>query len=137
MSVSSPLNTSANLFENPSFSSKKIYPIICLANIIINVDLGILPGATLKMMDYFSLNQAEFGFLGSSIYIGLIISSFLAGVAFQNYKTKHIILIVLIGLFFTLSLITFIKIYIILIFSRILVGVFQVLKFFMLKKLNK
>ena len=124
--MSTELLNVEELNDEASLQSKQFYAIIFFANIILNVDQGIMPGATNIMMNYFNLNQAWFGFLGSSIYFGLIAGSFVAGIIFQKYNAKKIILFSIIGLCVSLGVLTLTKIYTILILSRIAVGIFQV-----------
>ena len=123
-------NLNFNIIDEPSSTSKKLYIMIFTTNILLNVDQGIMPGATNIMMKYFNLNQAWFGLLGSSIYFGLIAGSFFAGILFQKYNTRKIIIFTCLGLCISLSIITYTKIYIILIFSRAMLGLFQVYIYF-------
>ena len=52
------------------------------------------------------MTDAEYGILGSAVYIGLITGSFLSGYIFMKIKTKLVLLISIIG--FILMLIVFV-----------------------------
>ena len=70
------------------------------------------------------MTDAEYGILGSAVYIGLITGSFLSGYIFMKIKTKLVLLISIIG--FILMLIVFVITdnKTIIIISRIFAGFF-------------
>ena len=44
--------------------------ILFASNFCVNIDMGILPACTLKMSQELKLETAEFGLLGSIVYVG-------------------------------------------------------------------
>lgn len=114
-------------------SNKKIYVMFCITNIILNIDQGVLPAATVEMMTDLEMNKIEFGLLGSLMYIGLISGSLIAGFAYQKFPCKNVLLISMLLITICLSFFSFTKNIYVLGISRILTGFFQVL---MLKKIK-
>ncbi|EGR31685.1 major facilitator superfamily protein, putative [Ichthyophthirius multifiliis] len=58
-----------------------VFFFICLSNIFINVDHGIIPAATKQIKEDLKVGDAELGLLGSFVYFGIISAGFFAGVA--------------------------------------------------------
>jgi len=48
------------------------------ANLFVNIDMGIFPAAVETISDDLSINKAQFGMLGSIVYLGQTIGSGLA-----------------------------------------------------------
>lgn len=108
-------------------SNKKIYIMFCVTNIILNIDQGVLPAASVEMMNDLEMNKIEFGLLGSLMYIGLISGSLIAGFAYQRFKCKDVLLFSMFLLSCSLIFFIFTKNIYVLGMSRILTGFFQVL----------
>ena len=56
--------------------------ILFASNFCVNIDMGILPACTLKMSKELSLETAEFGGLGSIVYVGQAVGCVIAAVMF-------------------------------------------------------
>ena len=108
-------------------SNKRIYLMFCVTNVILNIDQGVLPAATVEMMADLQMNKIEFGLLGSLMYIGLISGSLVAGFAYQKYKCKNVLLTSMFLLSCCLAFFTLTKNIYVLGISRIITGFFQVL----------
>jgi MFS family permease len=66
---------------------------MCLTNIFINLDHGILPAATDEIKIDLGIKDAELGLLGSFVYFGIIAAGFFAGKLYLKYETKIVVLI--------------------------------------------
>ena len=87
--------------------------------------MGILPACTLKMSTDLSLNTAEFGALGSVVYMGQAIGCVIAAIMFKWVDEKKVIPIGLILNMMTLLFFTFFNDYWSLFLCRGLTGLFQ------------
>ena len=56
--------------------------ILFASNFCVNIDMGILPACTLKMSHELKLETAEFGLLGSIVYVGQVLGCIIAAVMF-------------------------------------------------------
>ena len=110
-------------------TSNRIYLVLCFTNILLNIDQGVLPACTNELMHDLSLDEVKFGMLGSLMYIGLIGGSFAAGLIFQKFSCKKVLIVNLGLMAFCLSLFTFTKNFYFLAASRIMTGFFQVIYF--------
>ena len=70
------------------------------------------------------MTDAEYGILGSAVYIGLITGSFLSGYIFMKIKTKLVLLISIIGFILMLVVFVITDNKTIIIISRIFAGFF-------------
>ena len=61
-----------------------------LTNILINLDHGILPACTKEMQEHYSMNDLELGFLGSIVYLGIVVFGTLAGALYQRLHSKYL-----------------------------------------------
>jgi len=111
----------------PSTVSNRIYIVLCLTNIILNIDQGVLPACTNELMQDLNLEEVKFGMLGSLLYIGLIGGSFVAGYIFQKFSNKKVVMVNLVLMGFCLSVFTYTKNFYFLAASRIMTGFFQVI----------
>merc|ERR1712023_208159 len=91
-----------------------------------NYDQGIMPAASQEVKSYYGLDELQFGSLGSIVYIGLILGSFLAGFFYQKFNTKYLTIIMLSLMIFSLSAFVLTKYMIYLLLSRVLYGFAQV-----------
>lgn len=113
--------------RGPESYCKRLYLVVCLSNIILNFDNGILPAASVEMMNDLVLDEISYGLLGSIIYLGLVVGSFLAGVLYQKFPAKRILSICTFMMMLSLSVFTFTKDTTALVFARISCGFFQVM----------
>ena len=71
---------SAHLPPNIKFKIvKQFFWIQFLANLMMMFDMGILPACTVKMQKELKLSNQIFGMMGSMVYLGQVLGSFLAG----------------------------------------------------------
>ena len=78
---------------------------ICITNILVNVDHGCIPAATVTIKRDLGLDNASLGVLGSVVYVGLLVGSFASPPIFHCFPVKYIILCCI--LFNTVCLIGF------------------------------
>ena len=99
--------------------------ILFVSNFCVNIDMGILPACTLKMSEELSLNTAEFGLLGSIVYVGQAIGCLFAAVMFKKMDEHKVIPLGLLLNMLTLLFFTFYTKYWSLLLCRGLTGLFQ------------
>lgn len=49
-------------------------------NLFVNIDMGILPAGSTKIKEELGIENTQFGFLGSIVYLGQTVGSLLASV---------------------------------------------------------
>ena len=95
-------NSSKNVVVNKvysyrrPFSKKKrkfIFVLICLINILINLDRGAIPAGTTEIKEKNNITNAELGMIGSLLYFGLILGSLTGGYFFSKYSSKWIVIL--------------------------------------------
>ena len=100
-----------NIYINKSYSyrrpfSKKkrkfIFLLICLINILINLDRGAIPAATTEIKDKNNISNAELGMVGSLLFLGLTLGSLMGGYFFSKYSSKWVVIISLFSFCFFL-----------------------------------
>lgn len=96
-----------------------------MSNFCVNFDLGILPACTLKMSKELSLNTAQFGLLGSIVYVGQAIGCVIAAIMFKYVDEHKVIPVGLMLNMLTLLFFTFYADYWNLLLCRCLTGLFQ------------
>ena len=69
-----------------------------LTNVLINLDHGILPACTKPMQEYYDMDEAELGILGSIVYLGISIMGMFAGRLYQHFNSKLLTVIALVVL---------------------------------------
>jgi len=88
------------------------------------IDMGILPACSVKMQNELKISTGPFGMLGSMVYLGQTIGSFLATYFLQKMPTKLILSSCLILNTSSLILFTLTDIYWIIALCRVLTGLF-------------
>ena len=68
-----------------------------LSSLLVNIDHGILPGASSDMKEYMGINNFGFGALGTIVYAGLTVGAITGMHVFSNYKYIKQILVGSIG----------------------------------------
>ena len=96
------------------------------ANLFVNIDMGILPAGSLVLKEELGMNNADFGFLGSIVYVGQTIGSILATRLLQSCNPKFILATCLFLNIGTLILFTLTTNYYVLVICRMCTGLFQV-----------
>ncbi|CAD8132967.1 unnamed protein product [Paramecium octaurelia] len=109
--------------ENKNLS---IYLLNFVTNALINFDHGIIPACTTDMKFDLGIDDIGLGLMGSSVYGGLVIGSFLGTGIFSKFKTKRIVTISVLCCILSLSLFILTKNIFLLFLSRFLTGFFQV-----------
>jgi predicted MFS family arabinose efflux permease len=99
--------------------------IICV-NILVNIDHGCIPACTLTLKADLKIDNAALGMLGSVVYFGLLIGSFVAPPTFHHLPAKLIILICMLANAASLLLFTLTMKFFWLCVFRFSVGFFQV-----------
>ena len=111
------------------FSKKKrkfIFVLICLINILINIDRGAIPAATKEIKEKNHISNAELGMIGSLLYFGLIIGSLSGGYFFSKYSSKWLVILSLYAFSFFIYSFTLFESYTGLYLSRIGCGLCEV-----------
>ena len=95
-------NLSKNIQVNKAYSYRRpfskqkrkfIFVLICLINILINLDRGAIPAGTTEIKDKNHITNAELGMIGSLLYLGLILGSLTGGYFFSKYSSKWVVII--------------------------------------------
>ena len=87
------------------FSKKKrkfIFLLICLINILVNLDRGAIPAATTEIKNKNNISNAELGMIGSLLFLGLTLGSLTGGYFFSKYSSKWVVIISLFSFCFFL-----------------------------------
>lgn len=105
---------------------KIMYSVACFANLVINLDHGILPACTQELKQDVNIDEFGLGLLGSVVYIGLMLGSITSGPLLQSYSSKKIIAFSTLGNIISLFIFPVTKNFFLLCLSRGLVGFFQV-----------
>ena len=66
-------------------------------NLLINFDHGVMPAGAPAMQADLQLNNTEYGWLGSVVFIGLTIGSICASFTYQKINSKTVLLAVLLS----------------------------------------
>ena len=105
---------------------KFFFGFMVFINILINCEHGCIPAATENIRHMLNEDNMRLGTLGSVVYIGLLVGSFIAPPTFHHVSAKLIILICCAGNFVFLLIFSLVKEFWVLCFSRLLVGFFEV-----------
>ena len=108
---------------------KFMYVVACFANLVINLDHGILPACTQEIMRDLHIDELGLGLLGTVVYVGLLLGSITSGPLLQNYSCKKIIAGSTLGNIISLFIFPISENFFLLCLSRGLVGFFQVVYF--------
>ena len=104
-----------------------LFVLIFLSNVLINVDHGALPGCFDQVKEKFSINNFQFGILGSVVFGGLTIGSAVAAGAYSKGEwIKPTLIITLTMNALVLYLFTATTNFTLTIMFRALIGFFQV-----------
>ena len=93
---------------------------------LINFDHGVLPAAAMVIKEDLTLTNAQLGWLGSIVFLGLAIGSIAASYIFENCNSKRVLITILIANIAFISLFALSKIYSLLMISRFAMGSVQV-----------
>jgi len=97
-----------------------------LTNVFMNYDQGILPAASHEIKSDYAIDDVKFGALGSIVYVGLILGSFVAGFSYQKFNTKYMTMLMLMLMMLSLSIFLLTDILPLLLLSRVIYGFAQV-----------
>ena len=89
-------------------------------------DMGILPACTVIMMEELKMPNSTFGMLGSMVYVGQVVGSFLAAFFLQTRNTKLVLCLCVILNVIFLLMFTFTNQTWLMVLCRVLTGLFQV-----------
>ena len=103
-----------------------LFTVILLVNMLINFDHGVLPAAAMVIKEDLTLTNAQLGWLGSIVFLGLAIGSIAASYIFENCNSKRVLITILIANIAFISLFALSKIYSLLMISRFAMGSVQV-----------
>ncbi|EAR86984.1 MFS transporter (macronuclear) [Tetrahymena thermophila SB210] len=106
--------------------SKLVFFIICLSNILLNIDHGVVPAATQQIKEDLNIGDSELGFLGSLVYFGIVSAGFIAGKAYMKFPSKYVMIATIMCMVGLLFLFTFIEEINALYFVRFVTGATQV-----------
>ena len=65
-----------NQLVDPSKRTKAIYLICWITNVMVNFDHGVIPAASKEIKQDLLLKDAHLGYLGTLVYVGLLVGSF-------------------------------------------------------------
>ena len=82
------------MFENPSFY---VFGVMFVLSASLNLDQGLFPAASVLIKESLHFSDAEYGLLGSIVYIGLIMGSLLSGYIYSKWQAKPVLVICLLG----------------------------------------
>jgi len=126
--LTNPMTQSGNVnqISKEDRTLKIMYSVACFANLVINLDHGILPACTQELKQDVSIDEFGLGLLGSVVYIGLMLGSITSGPLLQTYSSKKIIAGSTLGNIISLFIFPMTENFFLLCLSRGLVGFFQV-----------
>ena len=105
---------------------KHMFIVICFTNALVNLDHGIIPACTKELITDTGIDELQLGLLGSLVYGGLMMGSVSAGILYQRFETKKIILIALTGNMISLFIFPMAKNFFVLGACRVITGFCQV-----------
>ncbi len=103
-----------------------VFANIFMVNLLINIDHGVVPAATTRLKDDLKINNSQLGLLGSVVYFGLTLGSFIAPTLIRRIPPKIIILVSLTFEAIFLISFTVTKVFPLLLICRGGIGFFQV-----------
>jgi len=71
--------------------------LIFTSNVLINVDHGTLPGCAIPFSACLNIDQAQFGSIGSIVYVGISLGATVALIVFQKAKFIKAALVLSLG----------------------------------------
>ncbi|KAM3147384.1 hypothetical protein pb186bvf_000635 [Paramecium bursaria] len=83
-----------------------IFALIIATNVIINLDHGIIPAASLQIEESLSLSDEELGYLGSLVYLGIVTIGLFGGRIFLTFKAKYVMIFSYLGMIIALTIFT-------------------------------
>lgn len=92
--------------SNPSRKDVLIFSLLATTNLLINIDHGIIPAATIEIEKTLNIGNGYLGLLGSLVYAGIVTIGLFGGKIFLIYDTKKLIIASYIGMIITLGLFT-------------------------------
>ena len=105
---------------------KRFFYLQFIANLLMMFDMGILPACTVIMMEELKMPNSTFGMLGSMVYVGQVVGSFLAAFFLQTRNTKLVLCLCVILNVIFLLMFTFANQTWLMVLCRVLTGLFQV-----------
>ena len=110
--------------EKAPLNLRLFFIFVLTANMLVNVDHGCIPACTLTLKEDLHLDNFSLGILGSVVYLGLLIGSFIAPPTFHNMPAKSILLICMLANAASLILFTITHNFFLLCMTRFAVGFF-------------
>jgi MFS family permease len=107
-------------------SDLTLFVFMHLLNMLINMDHGIVPAATVAIRKTFDIGEQELGMLGSAVFLGIVVMGVYAGRLYQLMPSKVVLLLGLTLMQVSLVLFIVTKVFVLAILARCLAGVFQV-----------
>jgi len=105
---------------------KTLFSFMAIGYLCMNIDHGIMPAATKQIQDYLGASQSEIGLLGSLVYLGNAIGSLVLSPLFQRVNPKYVVSFAVLLNIVTLVSFTLYKSFLLMAFSRVFAGIFQV-----------
>lgn len=75
-----------------------IYAICLVSTTLVNMDHGIIPACSLEIQSQLRVEEMFVGFLGSMVFMGIMLGSLASGIIFSQYSCKKVLLVSMIGL---------------------------------------
>ena len=72
---------------------KKLFVALCILQLFMNFDSGVVPSALTAIKDEFEFTNAEAGALGSLVYVGLVFSCPVTGYLLSTWKSQRKVLL--------------------------------------------
>lgn len=77
---------------------KKLFVFLCILQLILNFDSGIVPSSLTSLKEEYKLTNTEAGGLGSLVYIGLVFSCPVTGYLLSTWKSQRKVMLLSLGL---------------------------------------
>jgi MFS transporter, Spinster family, sphingosine-1-phosphate transporter len=106
-------------------SNLVLFLFINLLNILINMDHGIVPAATIAISKTFDIGERELGFIGSIVFLGIVVSGLYAGRLYQLFISKWVLVSGLVLMLLSLLMFVLTANFYVALAARFLAGVFQ------------
>jgi sugar phosphate permease len=109
--------------------TKCLFATMFACYLVVHLDHGIMPAAIDQIEKDLQIGEAQTGLLGSLVYAGNAMGSFIAPIVFQRFHPKWIIVTSVLLNSLCLLVFPFTKNFTVISISRVCVGIFQVISF--------
>ena len=107
--------------------TRTLYCSFVLCYLVCHIDLGIIAVSATDIQDYLGITEGDLGLIECALYIGNVLGSLVCALAYRKFQAKHVLIFAAVMNGLLLMVFTFTKIYWLIFFSRVGVGIFQVI----------